>query len=91
MQLYPAARACVCVLLLALLCGLSVNDGLSRNRAPGPLAMRYRIDAAQSSFMIRTFSGGVLWFKGHDHFVAARDFTGEVELTPTSVTPARSP
>lgn len=89
MQLYPAAaRARVCALLLALLCGLTANDGLSSNRAPGPPAMRYRIDAAQSSFMIRTFSGGVLWFKGHDHFVAARDFTGEVELTPTSVTPA---
>jgi polyisoprenoid-binding protein YceI len=50
--------------------------------------VRYRLDAAQSRFMVRTFSGGLLWFKGHDHFIAARDFNGEAELTPTAITPA---
>jgi polyisoprenoid-binding protein YceI len=48
----------------------------------------YRLDAARSRFVIRAFAGGVLWFKGHDHFVAARDFTGEARLTPGSVSPA---
>jgi polyisoprenoid-binding protein YceI len=48
----------------------------------------YRLDAARSKFMIRAFAGGLLWFKGHDHFVAARDFTGEARLTPGSVSPA---
>ena len=38
--------------------------------------------------MVRAFSGGLLWFKGHDHFIAVRDFTGEVKLTPQSVSPA---
>src|SRR5207237_1560543 len=52
-----------------------------------PLA-RYRLDAAQSRFMVRTFSGGLLWFKGHDHFIVAREFTGEAALTPTAITPA---
>ena len=51
-------------------------------------ATRYQIDAAQSRFVVRAFSGGLLWFKGHDHLVAARDFTGEVELTPTAIAPA---
>lgn len=51
-------------------------------------AARYRIDASRSSFMVRAFAGGLLWFKGHDHFVAVRDFSGEAELTPGSVTPA---
>ena len=63
----------------------------TRTRAavvPRPPAVRYRLDAAQSRFMVRAFAGGPLWFKGHDHFVAARDFTGEVELTPTAITPA---
>ncbi|HKG13371.1 MAG TPA: YceI family protein [Pyrinomonadaceae bacterium] len=48
----------------------------------------YRLDAARSKFVIRAFAGGVLWFKGHDHFVAARDFDGEARLTPGSVNPA---
>jgi len=48
----------------------------------------YRLDAARSKFMIRAFAGGVLWFKGHDHLVQARDFTGEARLTPGSVNPA---
>jgi polyisoprenoid-binding protein YceI len=49
---------------------------------------RYRLDASQSRFMVRAFSGGLLWFKGHDHFIAVRDFTGEVQLTPGAVPPA---
>jgi polyisoprenoid-binding protein YceI len=38
--------------------------------------------------MVRAFSGGLLWFKGHDHIIAVRDFSGEVSLTPHSITPA---
>jgi polyisoprenoid-binding protein YceI len=49
---------------------------------------RYRLDAGKSTFMVRAFSGGLFWFKGHDHFVAVRDFTGEVKLTPQSISPA---
>jgi polyisoprenoid-binding protein YceI len=51
-------------------------------------AVVYRLDAARSKFIVRAFAGGALWFKGHDHFVAARDFTGEARLTPGSVSPA---
>ncbi|MGB9181130.1 MAG: YceI family protein [Pyrinomonadaceae bacterium] len=49
---------------------------------------RYTLDASRSSFMVRTFSGGLLFFKGHDHFIAIRDFKGEAQLTPTSINPA---
>ena len=55
----------------------------------GPFAAaRYRIDPKKSDLMVRAFSGGVLWFKGHDHFVRPNDFSGEVELTPGAITPA---
>lgn len=55
----------------------------------GPFAAaRYRIDPRRSDLMVRAFSGGVLWFKGHDHFVRPSDFSGEVELTPGAITPA---
>ena len=57
-------------------------------RAASPQTAVYKLDAARSKFMIRAFAGGLLWFKGHDHFVQARDFAGEARLTPGSVSPA---
>jgi polyisoprenoid-binding protein YceI len=55
----------------------------------GPWASaRYKIDTAASRFMVRAFAGGLLFLKGHDHFMAIRDFTGEARLTPESVSPA---
>jgi len=50
--------------------------------------VRYRLDANRSRFMLRAFAGGLLWFKGHDHFIAVRDFAGEVRLTPQAISPA---
>src|SRR5437867_2832996 len=55
----------------------------------GPFATaRYRIDPKKSDLMVRAFSGGVLWFKGHDHFVRPSEYSGEVELTLGAITPA---
>src|SRR4051794_8970020 len=51
--------------------------------------VRYRIDAGQSRFLARAFSGGLLWFKGHDHFVAIRDFSGEAQLDSDTINPAK--
>ena len=31
---------------------------------------------------------GVLWFKGHSHHLDASDFSGQVELTPDTISPA---
>jgi polyisoprenoid-binding protein YceI len=56
--------------------------------ASGLIVARYRLDASQSQFMVRAFSGGLLWFKGHDHLIAVRDFTGEAQLTPGASSPA---
>jgi polyisoprenoid-binding protein YceI len=61
---------------------------LVRSEARTKPAARYRLDASRSRFMVRAFSGGLLWFKGHDHFIAVREFTGEAQLTPGAVTPA---
>jgi polyisoprenoid-binding protein YceI len=49
---------------------------------------RYRLDAAQSKFIAHAHRGGLLWFKGHDHLVAARDFSGEAEITADAINPA---
>lgn len=48
----------------------------------------YRLDASQSQFMVHAFRGGLLWFKGHDHFIKVGNFSGEVQLTPSVVSPA---
>jgi polyisoprenoid-binding protein YceI len=62
--------------------------GRAKIEAGDQNAARYRLDAGQSKFMVRAFAGGPLWFKGHDHFVAARDFSGEAQLTPGAASPA---
>jgi polyisoprenoid-binding protein YceI len=54
----------------------------------GLATQRYRLDSSQSKFIAHALAGGLLWFKGHDHLVAVREFTGEAQLTPDSITPA---
>lgn len=48
----------------------------------------YRIDAAQSRFMVEAPRGGLAWFKGHSHFIKVGDFSGEVQVTPSVINPA---
>lgn len=48
----------------------------------------YALDSSQSKFIARAFAGGLLWFKGKDHFVAVREFSGEAQITPGAITPA---
>jgi polyisoprenoid-binding protein YceI len=77
---------------LLALSGGTADSAAVVKRAASPAGRQaaavYRLDAARSKFMIRAFAGGPLWFKGHDHLVQARDFTGEARLTPGSVSPA---
>src|SRR2546421_4392090 len=46
---------------------------------------RYQLDASRSKFIAHALAGGLFWFKGHDHLVAVRDFTGEAVLDPDAV------
>jgi polyisoprenoid-binding protein YceI len=38
--------------------------------------------------MAHANAGGLLWFKGHNHHLDAGDFSGQVEITEGTVTPA---
>jgi polyisoprenoid-binding protein YceI len=49
--------------------------------------VRYRLDAGQSRLVIDANASGLLWFLGHNHHIAARDFTGEAGLTASTVEP----
>jgi polyisoprenoid-binding protein YceI len=73
--------------LQANLPAVSFSSGAARSSNSQALA-RYQIDAAQSRFMVHAFRGGLLYFKGHDHFIKVGDFSGTVELTPSVVSPA---
>jgi polyisoprenoid-binding protein YceI len=48
----------------------------------------YRIDPTQSRFMVRAYRGGLLFFLGHDHHVAVREFSGTASATPGNLEPA---
>ncbi len=57
--------------------------------APAPAdTVRYKINARQSSFLVKTFKGGLFKALGHNHTIAIRNFSGEVRLTPGTMTPA---
>jgi polyisoprenoid-binding protein YceI len=53
-----------------------------------PQQVTYTLDASRSKFMAHASRSGLLWFKGKSHHLAASDFSGEVQLTPQSITPA---
>lgn len=73
-------RTLVLGLILAALPGLLLQ--------PAPATVTYTLDASQSKFMAHANRSGLLWFKGHSHHLAASEFTGQVELTPDTITPA---
>jgi polyisoprenoid-binding protein YceI len=56
--------------------------------ASAPATVTYNLDASQSKFMAHANRSGLFWFKGHSHHLAASDFSGQVELTPDTITPA---
>ena len=76
------------VTLLCLLAIFSLSNVARTHADSQPAKVRYVIDATRSKFMARAFAGGLLWFKGKDHLIAAREFSGDVELTPNSITPS---
>ena len=49
---------------------------------------RYRINPGQSRFMAHASASGLLWFLGHGHHIAVRDFMGEAALTPGTIKPS---
>jgi len=87
LRLLIAALALCATLCAALAQGAKTASEATHALQAAPV-VRYRLDAGRSMFAVRAFAGGVLWFKGHDHLVAARDFDGEASLTPGAVNPA---
>ncbi len=74
-------RVVIIALILAVLTG-------TVSLASAPATVTYNLDPSQSKFMAHANRSGLLWFKGHSHHLAASDFSGQVELTPETITPA---
>src|ERR1043166_9437777 len=75
----PTMRTIMLGFILAILSVITVSQ---------PATVTYNLDASQSKFMAHANRSGLLWFKGHSHHLAASEFTGEVQLTPDTITPA---
>ncbi len=80
---------CLCVVLAAAGYPLANGNSTSWSKAVDDsslAAQRYTLDASQSKFIAHALRGGLFWFKGHDHAVAVREFTGEAQLSPDAIT-----
>lgn len=51
--------------------------------------VRYRLAAEQSRFTVQAFAEGLFSAFGHDPVILIRDFAGEVEFTPGTISPAQ--
>lgn len=80
------------VFVIAATTGLSflVDNTSDAKTAFDPVteALRYEIDASKGKFFVHAYRGGPAYFKGHDHLIAVRDFSGQAALTLDSLNPA---
>jgi len=81
------------ILVLTAISTSSVNyiaaptQGISGINPPTE-TVRYQIDVAQSKFMVKASRGGIAWFKGRNHLIAVRDFSGEADVSLDVINPA---
>jgi polyisoprenoid-binding protein YceI len=68
----------ICLLSLGSASVSAVNQG----------GVRYVIDAKASKFFAHGLRGGLFWFKGHEHMIQVKEFSGEATITPGSIVPA---
>jgi polyisoprenoid-binding protein YceI len=67
------------------ICSLIMAMMLSALWAQAPSPAVYNIDAERSKLEIHVFRGGFLKMMGHDHEIAAKNFSGEVRLNPINI------
>ncbi|MDQ6786443.1 MAG: YceI family protein [Acidobacteriota bacterium] len=80
----------ILVLTTGILCvaGEFIVPVKTETLANSPIVVHYKIDSSQSKFMVHASRGGLAYFKGHSHEIAARDFSGDAELTLDLINPA---
>jgi len=99
MKLFKLLWVLLAIVLIMALAAVSAGYLRRSSTLPEPAARkkvspteneieRFTLDDSQSKFIAHALAGGLLWFKGHDHLVAVREFTGEAHLTPDQINPA---
>lgn len=63
----------------------SASEAETSHHLSTATASRYQLDASRSRFIAHAGRAGLLWFKGHGHDIAVREFTGEAALDPDSL------
>ena len=76
------------VFLVGLVSGPALKDLPGAGDLRSQATVRYRIDPTKSTIMVHANRAGLLWFRGHSHRIAVRNFSGEAALTPDVVNPA---
>ena len=86
------AKICWAILFCVLSLGIagtsqpaSSESPASRQASRANATLVFRLDPSQSKFIAHAQRGGLLWFKGHEHLVAAREFSGEAKLNADSL------
>jgi len=92
MKLRSLVSSLVIVVLFQTGAALTTCRMLTRSEAKTPFSppetLRFRLDSSKSKFIAHALPGGLLWFKGHEHLVGVREFSGEAQLTTDSINPA---
>jgi polyisoprenoid-binding protein YceI len=84
----PKTRLLVFVLCLVIAAPGIVAAAPASRSAQLSAPQRFRLVARESKFIAHAQPGGLLWFKGHEHLVAAREFSGEATFTPDKLATA---
>lgn len=74
------ARHLLTIALLILQISASSRPVSRRAPLPSEAAVHYRVDARRSQLIVRAFVGGLLSPFGHNHTIAARDLSGDVQI-----------
>ena len=59
-----------------------------RAYARPPAIVTFQIEPTSSKFIVHAHRGGLAWFKGSDHLLAVRQFSGEASLSLDLLNPA---
>jgi polyisoprenoid-binding protein YceI len=68
----------------------SASKGKVVRSSPGIFSARperFRLAPERSQFMVEAYSGGLLWFMGHTHHFAIKEFSGEAEAASDTLNP----
>lgn len=79
----------VLYLFVSIIVAAQAGTDLEVGASAKPLSIfTFKLDPASSKFVVHAHRRGLAWFKGSDHYLAVRQFTGEASLDMDAVNPA---